>query len=281
MVPFADMFNHKASVVHLDGGYEVAETGAAVPAAAGTQQTNERKVGRTRPNDADEGSAGAAEQGSKRRRVRDGCCAGAARPWKRAMPRYASRTAARQAPAAGRSRATRLRSLADEETATQQAQTDAADDEAAFYACFPHSNLRLEIAICDEVEEASGSGGDTEVLHIIAAQAVAAKAEVHNTYGEHSSDALLSKYGFALAGNVFHAVLFSFEEVKQAAAHCLGPAAGERAGLLLALLRDASGAAAEASEGSAEDHTSADGEHPHENGAEGHEVGSAGEECFR
>jgi hypothetical protein len=89
-------------------------------------------------------------------------------------------------------------------------------EDAAFYACFPDATMELEIAICDETHISDGT--EMPVLHIIAAQAVPAGAEVHNTYGEHSNDALLCKYGFALHSNVFHGVRVGSECYKAAAA---------------------------------------------------------------
>ncbi len=45
-----------------------------------------------------------------------------------------------------------------------------------------------------------------ELLDIVAAQPLAAGAEVWNTYGEHGNAELLKKYGFALPFNAFDEV---------------------------------------------------------------------------
>lgn len=59
-------------------------------------------------------------------------------------------------------------------------------------------------------------------LEIVAASAVPAGTEVHNTYGEHGNAELVCKYGFALRENPFTAVTISKEEVLDAAKEEIG-----------------------------------------------------------
>lgn len=72
-----------------------------------------------------------------------------------------------------------------------------------------HANglhLGLEIAILDQDDR----------LQIIAASAVAAGQEIHNTYGELGNDELVMKYGFALRQNPFTTVRLRKAAVVQA-----------------------------------------------------------------
>jgi len=64
-------------------------------------------------------------------------------------------------------------------------------------------HLALEIAIID--------GGDH--LSIVAASDISATKEVHNTYGELGNDILVKKYGFALRCNPFNAVQLKKSDV--------------------------------------------------------------------
>ena len=68
---------------------------------------------------------------------------------------------------------------------------------------------------------AAAAGGR---LDIVAASAVAAGAEVHNTYGEHGNAELLRKYGFALppGTNPFDAVTLDAGALLRGAAGVVG-----------------------------------------------------------
>lgn len=59
-------------------------------------------------------------------------------------------------------------------------------------------------------------------VQIVAASPVAAKHEVHNTYGELGNADLVTKYGFALLDNPFDAVLLDKEQLVSEARRCLG-----------------------------------------------------------
>ncbi|GLC60363.1 hypothetical protein PLESTB_001604200 [Pleodorina starrii] len=77
-------------------------------------------------------------------------------------------------------------------------------------------NLHLDIGIC------AGERGGCELLDIVAAQPLAAGAEVFNTYGEHGNDELVNKYGFALPCNPFDEVTLDKGAVVAAAQAELG-----------------------------------------------------------
>jgi hypothetical protein len=188
MVPFADVFNHKASVVHLEGGFEVAEArslqaqeGPADPDA--TVHVERHTSKRQRADSASVQGDASCQQGAKA---------------------YKLKGSAEQTPEDRQVASDYLGQLRPLE-ADDPSHAARYEDEQ-FYSHFPDANLRLEIAICDEEELRGDPAEAAEVLHIVAAQGVAAGAEVHNTYGEHSNDTLLAKYGFALRDNVFHAV---------------------------------------------------------------------------
>ena len=159
MVPLADAFNHKASVVHLGDGFEIAELDELAPQAATSGKRKRR-----------DDSAEAAQSG--------------ARP------------------------------LLDDDAHPTEGQDGQSGDsaEARYFAAFPSCNVRLDMAICDDVVPAQDAA-QQEVLRIIAAQDLASGVEVHNTYGEHGNDALLFKYGFVLPQNPFHAVRFTAAEL--------------------------------------------------------------------
>jgi len=72
---------------------------------------------------------------------------------------------------------------------------------------------------------------------IVAATAVAAGREVHNTYGELGNAELVSKYGFALPGNPFDAMRVDKAALVAAAAAELGPRACRARARFLALHR--------------------------------------------
>ncbi|KAL4428485.1 hypothetical protein ABPG75_002574 [Micractinium tetrahymenae] len=75
-------------------------------------------------------------------------------------------------------------------------------------------HLRLQMGIVDR---------DEHTLEIVAASAVPAGAEVHNTYGELGNAELVKKYGFALRQNPFTAVGLDKRRLLAAAAAALGP----------------------------------------------------------
>ncbi|KAG2434596.1 hypothetical protein HXX76_007491 [Chlamydomonas incerta] len=81
-------------------------------------------------------------------------------------------------------------------------------------------NLHLDIGIC------AGERGGVELLDIVAAQPLAAGAEVYNTYGEHGNAELVKKYGFALPCNAFDEVLLDKGALLAAAEALLAAAAG-------------------------------------------------------
>jgi SET domain-containing protein 6 len=60
----------------------------------------------------------------------------------------------------------------------------------------------------------------------VAASAVPAGQEIHNTYGEHSNAELLRKYGFALPANPFDSVTLPPDALVGRAAAALGAAGG-------------------------------------------------------
>jgi hypothetical protein len=72
---------------------------------------------------------------------------------------------------------------------------------------------------------------------IVAATAVAAGREVHNTYGELGNAELVAKYGFALPGNPFDAVRVDKAALVAAAIAELGPRACRARARFLALHR--------------------------------------------
>ena len=65
-------------------------------------------------------------------------------------------------------------------------------------ACVPDSRLHWARSGLGIHFTARPSAAGEEVLEIVAASAVAAGHEVHNTYGEHGNAELVNKYGFAL-----------------------------------------------------------------------------------
>ncbi|KAI8472158.1 MAG: hypothetical protein J3K34DRAFT_519919 [Monoraphidium minutum] len=74
-----------------------------------------------------------------------------------------------------------------------------------------------------EAERAGGgAAAATGRLEIVAASDVAAGCEIHNTYGEHSNAELLRKYGFALPANPFDSVTLDAAALLAAAAAELG-----------------------------------------------------------
>lgn len=196
MVPLADVFNHKASVVHLDGSFAIAEL---------------------EDMSAEEGSA-ASSQGAEEAPDADGdlqgghCCG--------------ETNCAHTDAALSRKR---KREAADGAEIAESAGEEGDAALSAYYAAFPDCNLRLEMAICDDVVPCEGAEPQ-EVLRIIAAQDLGSGCEVHNTYGEHGNDALLFKYGFALPHNPFHSVRITASELAAALApHLAGQSAHMRA----------------------------------------------------
>jgi hypothetical protein len=210
MVPLADMFNHKAAIVHRSGGYTIAE--------------NDDVSCDDEPCDEDAAATDvpelALQAGPSLKRLRPT----EAGPLDEDVPAIhqhdagpyhkISANAMLEFDEGNEEEELRLGEELEEESDDDDGVAANAEDEQ-FHGSFPDANLRLEMAICDETELGE-HGQKREVLHIIAAQDIVAGKEVHNTYGEHGNDDLLLKYGFALRENIFHAVAFHLDEVRGA-----------------------------------------------------------------
>jgi hypothetical protein len=271
MVPLADVFNHKASVVHFGDRYAIAELNDPSPESASEGEYPSDATGGDDPLKANQLSLDASELidsfQAKQAAVRpESACAKRSRgreappieanqlaKERRVMPTdsrpggcnavdscepmgSSSDEAAHDAQGMSGAEARNGHCLQQgseergsedlpESSSTSEGEpgsgaavggADAAA-EAAFYSTFSSCNLKLEIAICCE-DASKGKAG--EELTIVAAQDLAPGAEVHNTYGENSNDALLYQYGFALRTNPFHCLKFTAKEIGQQMVQC-------------------------------------------------------------
>lgn len=206
MVPLADIFNHKASVVALSGKYTIYENDddsseeeeSDVESGyeeASDAESGEDDGGGSAPESSESGSSDAEVSASD---VEDAvetahphhhdhddglhhCCDGG----KAAQEEDLSSILAAEAPELHGMRAANGLGLA------------------------------LEIAILDD--------DDGRALRIVSASAVAADAEVHNTYGELGNTQLLEKYGFTLRENPHNTVTVETQALLVWAAERLGP----------------------------------------------------------
>jgi hypothetical protein len=281
MVPLADVFNHKASVVHLGDQYAIAEFEQFSPESSSDEEapsgiTNENGVqasavhsyssaGPSKGYDAKHAAATLELACAKRPRVKEalalvvnppekgrrllsahvdmsvhqapdrcdmtslgdeagkcngldcvgGCYKNCGSIGSDEGPADKSKVNEDDAGSDGSDEGPRDKSRASDDDAVKAVDVGGADAaaETAFFCTFSSCNLKLEIAICCEVQNVGDS--QAEVLRILAAQDLEAHAQVHNTYGEHGNDALLYQYGFALRTNPFHSIKFSAKEIAQ------------------------------------------------------------------
>ncbi|KAL0040401.1 hypothetical protein WJX77_006166 [Trebouxia sp. C0004] len=166
MVPFADLFNHKAAVVQLGGGYFVED----VCFEDQDNSTSEEDDDVEDVEDEDEGEEVEDEEdrnGWSQEEDEDGVTQNVVQPMTLETDRGGAPT-----------RGVML------DPSVQQ-----------------DPKMRLEIGICG-VTKPDG----TEVLEIVAASDLKEGQEIFNTYGEHGNAELVNKYGFALADNPFDTV---------------------------------------------------------------------------
>ncbi|KAG7674859.1 hypothetical protein Ndes2526B_g07697 [Nannochloris sp. 'desiccata'] len=189
MVPLADAFNHKASVVDLAPEYAVhgadSDTESDVEGnsdGGGDEERNGEENGKGEKSSEDGGSGEEEEAGNDDAYLH------------RDHDTY---------PNEGSALPTVLRrgNPTDDMTATKA-------NHPALHGITKANGLHLalEIAIID--------GGDH--LSIVAASDIPATKEVHNTYGELGNDILVKKYGFALRYNPFNAVQLKKSDVVNA-----------------------------------------------------------------
>ncbi|GAB4814451.1 hypothetical protein N2152v2_001497 [Parachlorella kessleri] len=182
MVPLADIFNHKASVVQLAPGYEVH--------GAGEDDSSDESSDDSHDDSSDMAEAEASDDEGT-------LCDGHVNGSTGAAATGCSDDHSSDAPAAG------IMSAAGPSSSQH-----------GIYGITQANglHLRLEIGILDKEDH----------LEIVAASAVPKGREVHNTYGEHGNCELLFKYGFALRENPFTAVSLDKEELLTAAKSLLG-----------------------------------------------------------
>ncbi|CAG9461278.1 unnamed protein product [Pedinophyceae sp. YPF-701] len=173
MVPVADIFNHKASVVAMGDDWKLWSPGR------GSADSSDSSGGDVAA-DSDDGNAqrereSGASSGSDGEDETDG--------------------------EDGSDRSTPDRERGEE---LERVLWFAAAEEGAKYdpLLSSRAGLRLHIAICD------GDDGDEDVLHIVAASPLTKGSEVFNCYGELTNAQLLQKYAFTLRHNPFSRVRF-------------------------------------------------------------------------
>ncbi|KAL4439191.1 hypothetical protein ABPG77_004093 [Micractinium sp. CCAP 211/92] len=232
MVPLADIFNHKASVVELGEGYEVHGADASSDdSEQGEAEEDERDAGSSGEEDGGGGSgsdsegeaaeAGQARDGRRRKQHRhepgSGCCGdpeheqdhhghGEHEHDEQRGQRNGHEPAAAEGAAAAAGAGGGVGSL--------PAVTSGGTARIYGIESANGLHLRLQMGIVDR---------DEDTLEIVAASAIPAAAEVHNTYGELGNAELTKKYGFALRQNPFTAVGLDKQRLLAAARAALGP----------------------------------------------------------
>ncbi|DBA97673.1 TPA: hypothetical protein ACH3X3_012565 [Trebouxia sp. C0006] len=170
MVPFADLFNHKAAVVQLGGGYFVEDVCFEDQDSSSQEEEEE-----------DEEEGVEAEDEEEDEEVED------------------------EVDQSGQSQEEDENGVTQNVVQPMTLETDTGGAPTRGAMLHPSvqqdPKLRLEIGICG-VTKPDG----TEVLEIVAASDLKAGQEIFNTYGEHGNAELVNKYGFALADNPFDCV---------------------------------------------------------------------------
>lgn len=213
LVPVADVFNHKSSIVRLKEGYQVAEL---------AMDENEEGVGEGDEEGEEEGDdeeqedndgheAGSEERGEneveEKEEEEDGEGMGKGDKEILARGLRSSKSWAARARDAVGAAATWITKVF--QTSLSSRTNDGNPNQPSVS---PSSPLQLEIAICS-VQHVDGAqsvalmskkekeleGGS--MLEIIAASGVSRGSEVHNTYGEYGNAELLIKYGFVLGSD--------------------------------------------------------------------------------
>ncbi|EFN55406.1 hypothetical protein CHLNCDRAFT_134525 [Chlorella variabilis] len=239
MVPLADIFNHKASVVELGAGYEVHGAQSSSDDDDDEEEEDEEEEelegedeegsaeqeGESEEEEeAEHGSSGGSESGSGSGGSEDGAGARAS-GWPH---RHQGGCCGSDAPHAhAQARGSGRRHGSREEDGCEGGLPAVMGSRPASIYGLTSANglhLRLEMAIVDL---------DAHTLQIVAASAVPAGAEVHNTYGELGNAELVKKYGFALRYNPFTAVQLDKAALLAAARGALGPARWRRRSGLL------------------------------------------------
>lgn len=171
MVPFADLFNHKAAVVQLGGGYFVEDVCFEDQDSSSEEEEEEGVEAEDEEEDEEERDeeveADQGQNGRSQEEDEDSVIQNVVQPMTLETDRGGAPT-----------RGVML------DPSVQQ-----------------DPKLRLEIGICG-VTNPDG----TEVLEIVAASDLKSGQEILNTYGEHGNAELVNKYGFALPDNPFDAV---------------------------------------------------------------------------
>ncbi|PSC69948.1 SET domain-containing [Micractinium conductrix] len=242
MVPLADIFNHKASVVELGEGYEVHGAGTDSSDGEGGGSDEEPEGGGsdgegegggseeggssgTEGEEASEGEEGSSSSSSDEEHPsqrgkqaaghghehrRDGACCGGALSHAHGDGTRAHTHAA----AASTAAAAAEQASGGGEHATVLPSVMGGGP-AAIHGLESANglHLRLQMGIVD---------ADEDTLEIVAGSAVPAGAEVHNTYGELGNAELVKKYGFALRQNPFTLATLDKGRLLGAAKRALG-----------------------------------------------------------
>ncbi|KAL4858939.1 N-lysine methyltransferase setd6 [Chlorella vulgaris] len=226
MVPLADIFNHKASVVELGAGYQVhgaqSDEEEGDSGSESQEGGSEQQAGSEEDEEEEEEQAGASSSHSSDN-------AGSARNVAQQTSRGAAGGDGNQQQHAGAQGGQPQGAGRNGSDDTLPSVTGTAA--AAIYGLTSANglHLRLEMGIVDR---------DEETLEIVAGSAVPGGAEVHNTYGELGNAELVKKYGFALRQNPFTSVTINKPKLLAAARAALGAARWRRRSSLL--LRDTS-----------------------------------------
>ncbi|PRW44560.1 ribosomal lysine N-methyltransferase 3 [Chlorella sorokiniana] len=244
MVPLADIFNHKASVVELAPGYEVhgAESSDddedSGSEEEGSEEEGSEEEGSEGGSDDEEGPQEASSSEAEGGSGSEGHAAGAQGGGKQQHGHSHAHAHGHGGCCGGDAGCNEHHSHGHKHgsAAAEQQQQDGSDGEQeeeeglpAVMASGPASiyglrsanglHLRLQMGIVDR---------DEETLEIVAPSAIPAGEEVHNTYGELGNAELVKKYGFALRQNPFTAVSLDKAGLLGDAKRQLGTAAWRR-----------------------------------------------------
>eukprot|EP00887_Chlorella_sp_A99_P004898 scaffold4.g4898.t1 len=224
MVPLADIFNHKCSVVELDPAYAVHGQEEDGSSSEDGEEEGGSDSEEAEEEDGSSGEDGEAERGSGSEEAEEegGSSGGEGEGDGEAAGGGGHRRGCSEAACGacnghghGPQQDQQQKGQGEEEApgALPAVMSSSGKEHSRLGISRASSlHLRLEMAIVDRGEE----------LEIVAASAVPTGAEVHNTYGEHGNDELVAKYGFALRENPFTAVRVGKAALLAAAEAALG-----------------------------------------------------------